>query len=48
MTPFQEIIKEKVSLLRWNQEIFKSLKQAFFSKSWKKSFEKVYENKKYV
>ncbi len=33
MTPFQEILREKVPLLRWNQEIFNSLKQAFFFKS---------------
>ncbi len=36
MTPFQEIVREKYPFLRWNQEIFNSLKQPFFSKSRKK------------
>ncbi len=36
MTPFQEILRESYPFLRWNQEIFNSLKQAFFAKSRKK------------
>ncbi len=36
MTPFQEIVREKIPFLRWNQEMINSLKHPFFSKSRKK------------
>ncbi len=36
MTPFQEIVREKYPFLRWNQEIFNSLKQPLFFRNQEK------------
>ncbi len=37
MTPFKKFLGKKYPFLQWNQEIFNSLKQAFFFEIKKKS-----------